>query len=251
MRRLTFILLGLLTFSCQQREIKHPGICLSFDDRTIKEWYKMKDLLKKYNSHVTFFISQFDSLDSSEIKMLRQLENEGHEIGSHGALHVLSENYIKENSYDEYIKNEIDANSSAMKKHGFDPRSFAYPYGAKYWFTDMLLLKKFKILRGVEAINSERDLTLIDNIYYSFDGDRTLSAIGIDQGTGLTKEMIKNAIKRASDNQELLMLYGHSPITTTDNSPYNFNIDLLEFILNEAKENHLKYLKFSDLEPGD
>ena len=63
--------------------------------------------------------------------------------------------------------------------------------------------------------------------------------------------MIKNAIKRAFDNQELLMLYGHSPITETDNGPYNFNIDLLEFIWNEANENHLKYLKFSDLESGN
>ena len=251
MHRIIFILLGLLTFSCQQSEIKHSGICLSFDDRTVKEWYKMKDLLKKYNSHVTFFISQFDSLDSADISMLRQLEHEGHEIGSHGALHVLSENYIKENSYGEYMKNEIDANIFAMKKNGFVAKSFAYPYGAKYWFTDMLLLKKFKIVRGVEAINNERDLTLIDNIYYSFDGDRTLSAVGIDQGAGLTEEMIKKAINRASNNHELLMLHGHSPITEMDNGPYNFNIDLLEFILNQAKENNLKYLKFSDLGSGD
>jgi len=251
MHRMTFILLGLLTFSCHENEIKHSGICLSFDDRTVKEWYAIKDLLKKYNSHVTFFITQFDSLDSTEIRMLRELENEGHEIGSHGALHVISENYIKENSYSDYIKNEIDASIFAMKKHGFDPISFAYPYGARYWFTDMLLLKKFKILRGVETINNERDLTLIDDIYYSFDGDRTLAAIGIDQGGGLTKEMIKNAIKRASDNQELLMLYGHSPITASDNGPYNFNIDLLEFILNEAKENHLKYFRYGELGSND
>ena len=88
MHRMTFILLGLLTFSCHENEIKRSGICLSFDDRTVKEWYEIKDLLKKYNSHVTFFITQFDSLDSTEIRMLRELENEGHEIGSHGALHV-------------------------------------------------------------------------------------------------------------------------------------------------------------------
>ena len=183
--------------------------------------------------------------------MLRELETEGHEIGSHGALHVISENYIKENSYEEYIKNEINANSLAMKKNGFFPKSFAYPYGAKYWFTDMLLLRKFKILRGVGTLNNERDLTLIDDIYYSFDGDRTLAAIGIDQGVGLTKEMIKNAIKRASVNHELLMLYGHSPVTQTDDGPYNFNIDLLEFILNEAKENHLKYFKYGELGSSD
>jgi len=251
MHKITFIILVLVTFSCHENEIKHSGICLSFDDRTVKEWYAIKDLLKKYNSHVTFFITQFDSLDSTEIRMLRELENEGHEIGSHGALHVISENYIKENSYEEYIKNEINANSLAMKKNGFFPKSFAYPYGAKYWFTDMLLLKKFKILRGVGTINNKRDLTLIDDIYYSFDGDRTLAAIGIDQGVGLTKEMIKNAIKRASVNHELLMLYGHSPITKTDDGPYNFNIDLLEFILNEAKENHLKYFKYGELGSRD
>ena len=55
MHRMTFILLGLLTFSCRENEIKHSGICLSFDDRTVKEWYAIKDLLKKYNSQVTFF----------------------------------------------------------------------------------------------------------------------------------------------------------------------------------------------------
>src|SRR5688572_11158013 len=130
MNKIIFLLFALPIFSCQQSEIKRSGICLSFDDRTVKEWYKMNDLLKKYNSRVTFFITQFDSLDSAEIMMLRQLENEGHEIGSHGALHVISENYIKENSYSEYIKNEIDANSLAMKKNGFVPKSFSYPYGA-------------------------------------------------------------------------------------------------------------------------
>ena len=123
----------------------------------------MKELLKKYNSRVTFFITQFDSLEPSEIEMLKELEKEGHEIGSHGALHVVSENYIKAKTYKEYIENEIDASIFSMKKKGVTPKSFAYPYGAKYWFTDMLLLKKFRILRGVEPINNETGLSLLDN----------------------------------------------------------------------------------------
>lgn len=237
----------LLLTSCLQKEIRRPGICISFDDRTVREWYGMKELLKAYDSHVTFFVTQFDSLDSVEIGMLKELQKEGHEIGSHGALHLLSESFIKENSYNEYIKKEIEASILTMKKNGFTPKSFAYPYGAKYWFTDMILMNKFDVLRGVERINAEKDLSLIDNIYYSFDGDRTLSAIGIDQNSGLTKDMIQKALKRASDNKELLMLYGHSPVTNTNNGPYSFDIDLLEFILVEAKKNNLQHFSFSEL----
>ncbi len=241
------LILFLIVISCQQKEIKRPGICISFDDRSIKEWYDMRDLLKKYSSQVTFFVTQFDSLDSSEIIMLKELERDGHEIGSHGALHVVSEFYIKENTYKEYLENEIDASISSMIERGFTPKSFAYPYGAKYWFSDMILLKKFKILRGVEPINNEKNLTLLDNIYYTYNGDKTLSSIGIDKINGLTKEIINKAIKRAFDNKEVLMLHGHSPLTNTENTNYNFDINLLEYILNEAKKNDLEFIRYEDL----
>ncbi|MEJ7644995.1 MAG: polysaccharide deacetylase family protein [Chryseolinea sp.] len=244
--KLLFIFFLAIT-SCQHREAKRPGICISFDDRSIKEWYDIKELLKRYNSHVTFFITQFDSLEPGEIRMLKELQTEGHEIGSHGALHAISEYYIKEKTYNEYIENEIDANISSMKKSGFNPKSFAYPYGAKYWFTDMILLRKFKIVRGIEPINDEKDLTLIDNIYYTFNGDQTLSSIGIDKNNGLTKGMIDKAIKRAFDNKEVLMLYGHSPIARTDNGAYNFDIYILEYILSEAQKNNLEFMRYEDL----
>jgi len=240
-------ILFLAIISCQQKDVKRPGICISFDDRSIKEWYGMRELLKRYNSHVTFFVTQFDSLDSGEIEMLKELEKEGHEIGSHGALHVVSEYYIKEKTYKEYIEHEIDASIFCMKKNGFAPRSFAYPYGAKYWFTDMILLKKFRVIRGVEPINIEKDLTLIDDIYYTYNGDRTLSSAGIDISNGLTKQMIVKAIKRAFNNKEVLMLYGHSPITGTDIEAYNFDTNILEYILSEAQKNNLEFMTYEDL----
>ncbi len=207
----------------------------------------MKELLKRYHSHVAFFVTQFDSLDQSEIEMLKELEKEGHEIGSHGALHVVSEYYIKEKTYNEYITDEIDASILSMQKNGFTPKSFAYPFGAKYWFTDRMLLKKFKILRGVEPINEERDLTLIDNIYYTYNGDRTLAAIGIDKNNALTKEMIDKAIKRAIHEKEVLMLYGHSPTTAAGNGAYDFDIHLLEYILSEAQKNDLQFITYKEL----
>jgi len=78
---------------------------------------------------VTFFITQFDSLTPDEIGLLHRFEDEGHEIGSHGALHVLSEHYIREHSYQDYLEKEIGKNLQSMRKHGFNPRSFAIPMG--------------------------------------------------------------------------------------------------------------------------
>lgn len=234
-------------FSCTDETKRERGICLSFDDRTIEDWYRMRDLLKEYNASVTFFITQFDSLNSLEVDMLRELENDGHEIGSHGALHVISENYISTYSYNQYLKNEIEANSASMRSQGFVPKSFAYPYGAKYWFTDILLLDKFEVLRGVANLNDEHDITSIDEIFYDFDDDRTLNAISIDQNSRLTKGMIQKAMKRASDNKEVLLLYGHCPINNNDKSAYNFDIEFLKFILSEARSNNLKHFKMSEL----
>ena len=40
----------------------------------------------------------------------------GHEIGSHGAIHVVSEYYIKEFGYDAYLEHEIDKNTARHER---------------------------------------------------------------------------------------------------------------------------------------
>lgn len=248
MKIVSHVLIVLFLVSCKENDSPQSGgICISFDDRTISEWHGMRELLKQYNTKVTFFVSQFDSLDSSEITMLKELAMDGHEIGSHGALHVVSENYIKENSFKEYLANEIHSSISSMKQAGFEPSSFAYPYGSKYWFTDFLLLRDFGTLRGVTPLNPERDLSLIDEIYFEFDGDRTVSAIAIDRISGLTSDMIQQGMKRAIEQNEVLLLYGHYPGNVDEKNPYNFDVSLLEYILKEATENNLKSYKMTEL----
>jgi hypothetical protein len=138
-----------------------------------------------------------------------------------------------------------------MKKEGFNPESFAYPYGAKYWFTDFLLHKRFKVLRSVAGIPADKDLTKLDDIYYGFDNSHTLSALGIDQNSGVTNEMIQHAMKRASQKKEVLSLYGHSPTNKTDSNSYSFDIKRLEFILKEAKKNDFAYYTISELAESD
>jgi peptidoglycan/xylan/chitin deacetylase (PgdA/CDA1 family) len=244
----TALCCALLTlFSCTHEAPRYPGICLSFDDRTIKEWYGIREMLKVNEAKVTFFVTQFDSLDDGELRMLRKLRDDGHEIGSHGALHVSAEDYIKRYSYKAYLANEITPAISSMKKKGFDPQAFAYPYGSKYWFTDYLLRKNFKVLRGVAAIHKDRELASMDEAYFRFDGSRTMSAVGIDENSGLTRGMIVHAIQRAVERREVLLLYGHCP--GNGNSGYYFDTALLAFILEQATKNNLRFYTASELIP--
>ena len=93
--------------SCTQEKLS-PGICLSFDDRSINEWFELRDIFLENDVRATFFITQLDSISKSEIAKLKVLEAEGHEIGFHGVHHVLSEHYIKENSYADYLNYEMN-----------------------------------------------------------------------------------------------------------------------------------------------
>jgi len=237
MKTTSLFLFLLILFSCKRETKRYAGICLSFDDRAVGDWYSIRGVLKEHEARVTFFVTQFDSLNSSEIGMLKELEKDGHEIGSHGALHINARDYILSHSYGEYIRNEVDPGISAMRKAGFEPKSFAYPFGTRFLFTDFLLSRKFKVLRGVAGITPGQDITSIDEVYYDFDNDRTVFALGIDQNAGVSAEMILQAMKRAKDKKEVLLLYGHSPI----------NITLLKFILTEAGKSNLKFFTMTDL----
>jgi peptidoglycan/xylan/chitin deacetylase (PgdA/CDA1 family) len=117
----------------QYRKPAQSAICLSFDDYPVDKWFELRELFLKYDAHVTFFVARFDTLTPNQIEKLRILQSDGHEIGFHGAKHLLSEYYIKDHSLDEYVQNEIIAGINKMNASGFYPTSFAYPYSAKYW----------------------------------------------------------------------------------------------------------------------
>jgi len=224
-----------------------PGICLSFDDRTIDEWYQMRPLLNQYNAKVTFFVTQFDSLTQEEISKLWILKSEGHEIGSHGAMHVLAEHYIKENSYSKYMRLEIDSSINSMRNANFEPVSFAYPYGASYWFTDYLIGRKFEIIRNVYALKTDEDITLANDIYISPHKNKIVWALGIDVANHLSKEKITHALNRTSEAKKVLMLYGHVPSIKNKKNPYSFDLILLEYILLEAQKRSLKFYLIKEL----
>lgn len=245
-KRNVYLSLLLLTcITCNSRTDRGGGICLSFDDRTVREWFGLIPLLEAHNARATFFITQADSLSPEELVMLDSLARNGHEIGSHGALHVNAEEYIREHGYRAYLRDEVDRSLDVMTRLGFEPVSFAYPYGAKYWFTDWLLGRRFKTIRSVSTLPAGADIIALDEIYHDH-RSRNVSALGVDVNGGLTPAMITHAVQRATDRREVLMLYGHAPVTDGD-SLYRFDTALLEHILREANRAGLSFYTHREL----
>ena len=56
-------------------------------------------------------------------------------------------------------------------------------------------------MRGVTPLNEEKDISKIDEVYYSFNDNKTLSAVGFDDISGVTQSMIDVALERSIDNQ--------------------------------------------------
>jgi peptidoglycan-N-acetylglucosamine deacetylase len=247
MHKISFIIFAVLVFSCNSDVKRYPGISLSFDDRSVNEWFELRKLFNENNVRATFFITQPDSLDSIDIYKLKVLQADGHEIGFHGTRHALSEYYIKENSYSDYLDKEINSGMIAMNSLGFNCVSFAYPYGAKYWFTDFLLSRKFEFLMGVSQLNEGKDISKMDEIYYSFDDIKVLSALGFDNNSGVTKRMIDVALERAIVNQEVLLLYAHAPNMDEQDHGYSFDINLLKYIIQKANENDIGFYPMCEL----
>lgn len=257
---LFYPLLTLVVFACQPKKpSQQAGIAVSFDDRFVREWYKLRPLLKRYNAKCTFYITQPDSLSEEDVKLLHELQKEGHEIGCHGAMHVRSMYYIWDFSLDEYMKNEIFPALKTMKKQGFSPKTFAHPGGSQTWYSDRELLKYFTLLRDVSVktrtlwdFDYTHEIEDIDEIFYQHDGNRKVNALLIDTSAKLSIEDIKKGLKRASEEGSIMMMFGHKPLTKTTQKvdEYGFDIQFLEQILSESAKLKLKTYKMQELAPN-
>lgn len=246
----------MLTTCKQKKTVQQSGIAISFDDRFVKQWYQLRPLLRRYNAKCTFYITQPAMLSEEEVKMLRQLQKEGHEIGCHGAMHVRSMYYIWDFSLDEYMKNEIFFALSTMKKQGFSPKTFAHPGGSQTWYSDCELLKYFTLLRDVSMktrtiwdYDYTHEIEDIDEIYYQHDNNQKVHALLIDTSAKLTISDIKKGLNRASKEGSVLMLFGHKPLTKNaqKGNEYGFDIQFLEQILLESAKLNLKTYTMQEL----
>ena len=254
-RQAAFVLIGLST-ACRPATPAHPpGIALSFDDRFINEWYQLRPVFRKYNAHATFYITQFDSLTPVEIRQLKTLQQDGHEIGCHGAIHTNSINYVRQYSMARYLRDEIQPALRSMKQHGFRPTSFAHPGGAHTNAIDNELLHYFVLLRDVAVaertfwgVTVQWNVQLMPSIYYQFNGDPTVDALLIDEGAGLGMGDLRTAMQKAKQDGTALMLFGHKPYRrAVSPGGYGFLTERLDSILAESQRLNLRTYTMSDL----
>ncbi|MCE7067704.1 polysaccharide deacetylase family protein [Dyadobacter sp. CY326] len=232
------------------------GLAISFDDHFIDEWFALRPMFNQYGAKVTFFITCPDSLSADEVAKLRQLQSDGHEIGFHGTIHGKSTELIIAGP-DEYKKIELTPGMSNMAKAGFKPTSYAHPGGNHNEQVDSVLRANgFKILRDVSI--SKRKFKgfqmyalaprLMPWIYYSFDNERIVDALLIDEDAGLTTVAMNEALAKATSTNKALMLFGHEPLYgKPKNGEYGFYVPFLEKILREAKRQNLKFYTMSEL----
>ena len=252
------ILVGLwwILSSCQNATQQAAGIALSFDDRYITQWDSLRPLLRKYNAKVTFYVTQFDSLTPPQIAVLKQLKQEGHEIGAHGAAHHRIIDFaLAGGSLEDYFKQEVEAEIKSMQKAGFNPTSFAHVGGQQTWWTDRILLRRyFKILRDVTTPKRQigflywyRPVFALDEAFYEFDYCQTVNAIIIDNYTKTTDNEIFDGLIRARDTQSVFLMMGHKPLFTAQNESYGFLVTRLEDILKQSQRLGLKTYTMSEL----
>ena len=119
--------------------VSAPGVVLTFDDSYVDSWDKVIPYFEEKGVVATFFCHKWDSkvkgdLTEAEVALLKQFVADGHEVGYHTKDHVGT----KDRRYDNYTTIEAKANAyfkgqikpgvKDMRKRGFEPESFSYPY---------------------------------------------------------------------------------------------------------------------------
>ena len=118
-------------------------------------------------------------------------------------------------------------------------------YGEDFWFTDLLLLKRFQSVRRVVSLKKRSSLAQIPEIFYDFDNDRTLKALGIDANSKIDKDMLTEGLDLAVRQNSVLMLYAHRPSPAP--SSYEVSIELLDYLVAETHKRGMKFYRAKDL----
>jgi hypothetical protein len=125
------------------------GLALSFDGHNLANWHSLRPLFDRRGARVTFFISSFWVLTEDELRMLRELARDGHAIEYHSTNHGNAEELVASSGMERYLAEDIFPDLERMREAGFDPTSFAYPYGARTSAIDDALLQHFALLRAI------------------------------------------------------------------------------------------------------
>jgi len=243
--RSIFLILFLMLFSCNKEKLDKSGVVFTFDDNYISEWLSAKELFRKYNVKATFFISSPQKLSIEEINILKNLEEDGHEIASHSMNHVNLPDFLLNHTMNEYIDQEIKPANKILDSLGFNIRAYAYPFGKSTVESDKLLLNYFKVLRKATYNIENVTLDKIDRTFTKIGSNRVVDAMGIDNQYGITLENLEMGMKRARLQNEVLVLHAHKIVE--NGTGYTISQEYLEEAFKLCQKYNLKSLTISEL----
>lgn len=253
-RRMVCLLLPVLffsiNFSCKKTDILTTsasvssaplkgGIALTFDDYSIDNWYKYIDLFDSLQVKATFYISNYNLLTNTQKNKLHDIQKRGHEIAFHSSNHVNFLEYAKKEGSDKLIQKEINEGLELMKKDGFYPTTFAYPFGKHNDVLDRLLLQQFK---SVRALNGTHDFS---RSLAPLQKNKILFSLGIDESSNRSMDKIKGLLVSAQQNDRCAILLAHN--IEKENTQLQIPVSKLKEIIIAAKSLNLRFYTISEI----
>ena len=134
-------------------------VCLTFDDLFAGSWHAARPIFDEFGARATFCVCNLHNAKPRQVKKLRALQEDGHEIAFHSRTHPKLGPYLRQHGLAHWLEHEIDAGVAEHRALGFPAQSFASPFHA---FTEETLAetaKRFRITRAAGPKNlSERDI---------------------------------------------------------------------------------------------
>ena len=222
------------------------GVVISFDDsQNIPMWGEHRGFLKSHEVKATFFVDRWAGLHESELAILRNLSQDGHEIAFHSTNHEDYFEFLNEGkNASDYVDAAILPGLEDMEERGFSATSFAYPRGHRDTDIDSLLLEHFDVLRGTQSnkVGSESWMAECEDlrVFRSF----PIITTGENESSLEYRENWTNRGLEFSERGNVTLLFnGHGIVTGYGAA----SLEYLEHFFNQIDELGLPYLLMSDL----
>ena len=221
-------------FSCNTKKEFPSHVLLTFDDTNVDEWFEQRELFNTYDVKVTFFITRPHQLTEEQIRKLKELIADGHEVGCHGMNHIKAS---EENQY-QYIEMEIKPALQLLSDYGFTVTSFAYPFGIATPYLDSALANYFTFIRKATYNYLDTLISVYPEIYTKKAQFCNTNAMGIDGNYNITIANLKNAILKAKETNTFLVLYAH--VINNSGEDYTITSQYLEDFFKTIKKHKVR-----------
>ena len=163
-------------------------VCLTFDDLFAGSWHAARPIFDEFGARATFCVCNLHNAKPRQVKKLRALQEDGHEIAFHSRTHPKLGPYLRKHGLPHWLEHEIDAGVAEHRALGFPAKSFASPFHA---FTDETLAetaKRFPVTRAAGPKNlSEADIPA--RIYHAPGPHNAVDCVGFEaRGMGGASE---------------------------------------------------------------